>query len=135
MVLVFFMTGLVFLALFYSSLFWYQNVLCFLLISRNDLSVIYCGFISRCMYYLTVKILQLPADMNQASLIYIYIEFLVWYMYLFNWFSLIQITVYGKWRQWACHLTNCWFLTLNWFVQLCDISAFYLFWAFYFPDS
>lgn len=47
--------------------FLYQNVLGFLLIARDYLSVIYCGFISRCMYYLTVKILQLSADMNQDN--------------------------------------------------------------------
>lgn len=76
----FFMTGLVFLTLLYHF-FLYQNVLGFLLIARDYLSVIYCGFISRCMYYLTVKILQLSADTNQEnfySLTYIYIERLVW---------------------------------------------------------
>lgn len=73
----FFMTSLVFLSLFYSITFFFgiKNVLGFLLIARDYLSVIHCGFISRCMYYLTIKVLQLSADMNQEnfySLVYLY---------------------------------------------------------------
>lgn len=69
------MTGLVFSGSFLPYNFLYQSVLGFLLIARDYLSVVYCGFISRCMYYLTVKILQLSADMNQDnffSLVYLY---------------------------------------------------------------
>lgn len=63
------MTRLDFLALFYSLTFFFgiRNVLGFLLIAGDSLSVIYCGFMSRCMYYLTTNILQLFADMNQEN--------------------------------------------------------------------
>lgn len=112
----FLMTGLVFPVLFYSITFGFgiKRVLGFLLIARDYLSVIYCEFMSRCMYYLTMKVLQLSADMNQEnfySLVYLYRT-----SGLVN-VSLPLIFSYANCLMWqmktvSSSLKNCWLLML-----------------------